>query len=1169
MKCLKHHAQRLATGLLLGMCAVHFAHAATDCNAVTEIPVSECQSLLELYNSTDGANWTTKTGWNQTNTPCSWFGITCGEGYVSHIDLNTNKLTGTLPDLKLPNLKSLDFKYNELSGNIPNFSSLPKLQALNLYVNQLNGSIPNFSHLPNLQDLILGYNQLSGSIPNFSNLPNLQYIYLSSNKLSGSIPDFSNLPNLTALMIENAQLSGNIPNFTNLPNLMALWLDGNQLSGNISNFSNLPNLQSLYLHLNQLSGSIPNFSNLPKLQQLYLYSNKLSGNIPNFSNLPNLQILWFSDNQLSGSIPDFTSFNLANLQMTYFSNNCGLTAYDSAQELILNQKDPSWKALNPNCPISTGNYEVTVNKIGNGFGTAMGNGSFSAGTTINLTAIPDNDSEFAGWSPSPCNNSFLMPSTNLICSATFTLKQFSLNINKPSNGTITGNGIDCGSNCKGTYEINSKVTLTATPANGFEFSNWSGDCSGTNSSLTLTIDKAKNCSANFTQQPTVSKTDCNKVTEIPVSECQSLLELYNSTNGANWRNNTGWNKTNTPCSWYGVGCREGYIKTLHLISNQLSGNIPNFNLPNLETLFLSSNPLTGSIPNFTNLPKLREIDLSYNQLSGNIPDFNNLPYLQYLTLVYNQLSGNIPDFNNLPYLQGLYLANNKLGGSIPNFTYLPYLQGLHLANNKLGGSIPNFNNLSNLRQLVLYDNQLSGNIPNFTNLPYLREISLQNNQLSGSIPNFTNLPNLKQLWLHSNQLSGTIPNFNSLLNLYFYNNCGLTAYNAEQEAILNQRDPDWKKQNSTCLTSSISVGMPRVYISTDRTMYNPASPNLAVFVSAEVIGAPTTEENYDLYLYLKMNNGQILYWSNNQFVVDAIPFLKDLKIPNLHQWIRVIYLTLPPNVPDGNYTFGVTALNNGHVLAEDRTVITYSSTNTDSYTTPTNEIIEPPNVVTLPELNIPDTAPLSFIANVLSIEYPFFKKVNDALLFLNAADTLASGYNQIIADCSLTGGEKKLLVVTKLFDFIIGNAGLTASNLFIDVKTTDSVKSFIQIVAGRNKLIADLSGISMASFNFEHTEWFSSFTSSRKLNVTLDLIYEYSSKSIKNERAASFSVNSDSRYTLNSLKAGMYLLTAKDTTTGQIRRQFLNLDRDGFYDVGFNYREPARTTPEVPCQNIV
>ncbi|WP_216092684.1 hypothetical protein, partial [Candidatus Marithrix sp. Canyon 246] len=49
-------------------------------------------------------------------------------------------------------------------------------------------------------------------------------------------------------------------------------------------------------------------------------------------------------------------------------------------------------------------------------------------------------------------------------------------------------------------------------------------------------------------------TNCDAVTEISKGECESLLELYNSTNGANWKNNSGWNVTNTPCSWYGVSC---------------------------------------------------------------------------------------------------------------------------------------------------------------------------------------------------------------------------------------------------------------------------------------------------------------------------------------------------------------------------------------------------------------------------------------------------------------------------------------------------------------------------------------------------------------------------------------------------------------------------------------
>ena len=31
----------------------------TDCSSVTEIPQSECEALVALYNSTGGASWTT------------------------------------------------------------------------------------------------------------------------------------------------------------------------------------------------------------------------------------------------------------------------------------------------------------------------------------------------------------------------------------------------------------------------------------------------------------------------------------------------------------------------------------------------------------------------------------------------------------------------------------------------------------------------------------------------------------------------------------------------------------------------------------------------------------------------------------------------------------------------------------------------------------------------------------------------------------------------------------------------------------------------------------------------------------------------------------------------------------------------------------------------------
>jgi len=67
---------------------------------------------------------------------------------------------------------------------------------------------------------------------------------------------------------------------------------------------------------------------------------------------------------------------------------------------------------------------------------------------------------------------------------------------------------------------------------------------------------------------------CGSVTEIPSSECDALVSLYNSTNGQKWKDNKGWLETTTPCSWHGVSCRSGNVTRLDLSANHLDGVIP-------------------------------------------------------------------------------------------------------------------------------------------------------------------------------------------------------------------------------------------------------------------------------------------------------------------------------------------------------------------------------------------------------------------------------------------------------------------------------------------------------------------------------------------------------------------------------------------------------------------
>eukprot|EP00012_Vannella_robusta_P011631 CAMPEP_0206192974 /NCGR_PEP_ID=MMETSP0166-20121206/6287_1 /ASSEMBLY_ACC=CAM_ASM_000260 /TAXON_ID=95228 /ORGANISM="Vannella robusta, Strain DIVA3 518/3/11/1/6" /LENGTH=181 /DNA_ID=CAMNT_0053609591 /DNA_START=257 /DNA_END=798 /DNA_ORIENTATION=- len=108
----------------------------------------------------------------------------------------------------------LHLYFNQLSGSIPDFSSLPSLTQLHLNSNQLSGSIPDFTSLPSLTQLFLYNNQLSGTIPDFSGLPSVTQLGLSDNLLVGQVPDYANLPRGTfdtILDLSNNNLCGTLP----------------------------------------------------------------------------------------------------------------------------------------------------------------------------------------------------------------------------------------------------------------------------------------------------------------------------------------------------------------------------------------------------------------------------------------------------------------------------------------------------------------------------------------------------------------------------------------------------------------------------------------------------------------------------------------------------------------------------------------------------------------------------------------------------------------------------------------------------------------------------------------------------------------------------------------------------------------------------------------------
>jgi len=69
--------------------------------------------------------------------------------------------------------------------------------------------------------------------------------------------------------------------------------------------------------------------------------------------------------------------------------------------------------------------------------------------------------------------------------------RYTLTVAKNGSGTVTGQGIHCGTDCTGEYDEDAAVVLTAVPASGWNFEQWTNceNVSGTTCRLTMSSDR--------------------------------------------------------------------------------------------------------------------------------------------------------------------------------------------------------------------------------------------------------------------------------------------------------------------------------------------------------------------------------------------------------------------------------------------------------------------------------------------------------------------------------------------------------------------------------------------------------------------------------------------------------------------------------------------------------
>jgi uncharacterized repeat protein (TIGR02543 family) len=155
---------------------------------------------------------------------------------------------------------------------------------------------------------------------------------------------------------------------------------------------------------------------------------------------------------------------------------------------------------------STNQYTVTTSSTPAAGGTVTLTPSlatYAQGASVMLTANAASGYQFTGWSGNATGNVNPLTITvdgnkNIVAQFTAVAVNYTLTTNVNGQGTVTPLG--------GSFASGQPVQITASPASGWQFSNWTGDASGSTNPLTVTMNSNKTVTAVFTEAAIVQNT---------------------------------------------------------------------------------------------------------------------------------------------------------------------------------------------------------------------------------------------------------------------------------------------------------------------------------------------------------------------------------------------------------------------------------------------------------------------------------------------------------------------------------------------------------------------------------------------------------------------------------------------------------------------------------------